>query len=265
MIIDFESLKNQEFSLSNINIFHQKPIYRVLQQTYRKYNGFLFILHGECRYLFQDGSFSLSPGSLVYLPISSAHTLLIDSPEIEFYRIDFRLEVNHELALFSDHPLKLCHTATPELAETIETLAERYQFVQDTVAKTELLCTIFRMLGDMTVNLRKEKLAPAIQYLLEHLTEGINCRKLAEICSLSTAQFYNLFRMEYGMAPLEYRNSLLMRRAALLLRDGTFSVTEIAEMLGFESISYFSRFFKKHRGISPSEYTKQKQTGHFPA
>ena len=258
MIIDFEDLKNQDFALSHINIFRQKPSYRVLLQPNRRYNGFLYILHGDCRYLFQDESFSLCPGSLVYLPISSVHTLLVDSPEIEFFRIDFQLEIDGEVAFFSKHPLKLCHSASPELSEAIQTLADRYEFVQDTVAKTELLCTIFRTLGDMAVNPRKEKLAPAINYLLEHLTEKINCRKLAQECSLSTAQLYNLFHIEYQMTPLEYRDSLLMRRATLMLRDGTFSIAEIAEKLGFDSPSYFSRFFKKHRGISPSEYAKQK-------
>ena len=258
MIIDFEQLKNHDFSLSHINIFRQKPSYRVMRQPSRRYNGFLYILHGECRYLFQDESFSLSQGSLVYLPISSEHTLLVDSTEIEFFRIDFRLEIDGEVAFFSEHPLKLCHTPSPELSEAIQNLADRYEFVQDTVAKTELLCTIFRTLGDMAINPKKEKLVPAISYLLEHLTEKINCHKLAQECSLSTAQLYNLFHTEYQMTPLEYRDSLLMRRATLMLRDGTFSIAEIAEKLGFESASYFSRFFKKHRGISPSEYSKQK-------
>lgn len=261
MIVDFEKLGTYEFRLSNINIFHQKPVYRELHQRYRNYNGFLYILHGQCRYFFRDESFVLTPGSVVYLPISSAHSMVIDSPEIEFYRIDFRLEIDGELALFSDAPLKLCSTASAELAEAIQTLADRYQFVQDTVAKTELLCTIFRTLADMTANPAKEKLAPAIAYLLEHLTEGIDCRDLAQLCSLSTAQFYNLFNAQYGMTPLAYRDSLLMRRATLLLRDGTFSVTEIAETLGFDSVSYFSRFFKKHRGISPSAYVKYKNGG----
>lgn len=261
MIIDLEKLKNYDFSLSKINIFHQKPAYRHNQLQSRRYNGFLYILHGECRYLFQDGSFSLSPGSLVYLPMGSAHTLMVDSPEIEFYRIDFRLQIDGEVALFYDAPLKLCHRASPEVAEAIQTLADRYEFAQDTVAKAELLCRIFRGICDMSVNPRREKLAPAIGYLLEHMTEGINCQKLAQLCSLSTAQFYNLFHQEYETTPLEYRDTLLMRRATLLLRDGTFSVSEIAEALGFESASYFSRFFKKHRGISPTEYVKQKNSG----
>ena len=261
MIVDFEKLSSYDFKLSNINIFHQKPVYRELRQPYRKYNGFLYIIHGSCRYFFQDGSFALTPGSVVYLPRSSVHSMIVDTPKIEFCRIDFHLEIDGEFALFSETPMKICNTAPPELAEAIQTLVDRYQFVQDTIAKTELLCTVFRTLAGMTVSPGREKLAPAIAYLLEHLTERIDCRMLADSCALSTAQFYNLFHAQYGMTPLAYRDSLLMRRATLLLREGTFSVTEIAETLGFESVSYFSRFFKKHRGISPSAYIKYKNGG----
>ncbi len=118
--------------------------------------------------------------------------------------------------------------------------------------------SIFRTVSAIVTSPRQKKLVPAVRYLLNHLTKGIDCRTLAELCALSTAQFYNLFHAEYGMAPLEYRDHLLMRRATLLLKDGSFSVTKVAETLGFESVSYFSRFFKKHKGLSPAAYIKKK-------
>lgn len=254
MVIALEELKNHDFSLSKINIFHQKPTYRELSPKGRKSNGFLYIIRGSCHYYHENGDFPLSSGSVVYLPYGSRHRLVIESEEIEFYRIDFRVETEGEIVLFSDHPLKVCQNTPAECAEAIRAMAEGYQFVHDSVAKAELLCTIFRTLSAPANSPQKEKLAPAVSYLLEHLTEKVSCSELAGLCCLSTAQFYNLFHHEYGMPPLEYRNGLLIRRASLLLRDGSFSVTEVAEMLGFESVSYFSRFFKKHKGVSPAQY-----------
>lgn len=258
VLIDFDKLSAQDFQLSRINVFHQKPLYREVHQKYRNYNGFLYILEGECRYHFRDEMFALGPGSLVYLPLGSVHNMFVDTPKIEFYRIDFRLEVDGELALFSNVPIKLCDRASPELAEAVQMLADRYQIAQDTVAKKELLCRIFRLICSMTQTTQRKKLAPAINYLLAHLTERVDSMTLAETCHLSKAQFYNLFQKEYAMTPLAYRDRLILRRATLMLRDGTFSVAEIAETLGFESVSYFSRFFKKHKGVSPSGYLKHK-------
>ena len=257
MILPLSELKNREFMLSKIQIYYQKPVYRELSPKGRKNNGFLYILRGHCHYYHEDGDFSLEAGAVVYLPYGSRHRLVIDSESIEFYRIDFRLEVDGEIALFSNTPMKLCSHAPAACVEALTTMAEKYQFVQDTVAKTSLLCAALQSLSDMERNPRRDKLAPATEYLLDHLTEKVSCAYLAKLCALSTARFYDLFHAEYGMAPLEYRAKLLTRRAKQLLRDGSFSVTEIADILGFESVSYFSRFFKKHTGLSPAQYQKR--------
>ena len=258
MILSLSDLQNHDFALSKIQIYRQKPTYRELNPNNRKKNGFLYILHGCCHYYHDQGDFSLEAGSVVYLPSGSRHRLVIESESIEFYRIDFVLTVNGEVALFSSHPVKLCDTAPPEAAEAMITMAENYQFVDNTVAKKALLCRILLALSDPADSPRLKKLAPATAYLLEHLTEKVSCEHLAKLCALSTARFYDLFHEEYGVPPLEYRATLLTRRAKQLLRDGSFTVTEIADILGFESVSYFSRFFKKHTGLSPAQYKTSK-------
>jgi AraC-like DNA-binding protein len=156
-------------------------------------------------------------------------------------------------------PLKLCHVVPEECATAIQTLMDHYQFVQNSIRKAELMCTIFRTLSSRPASARRDRLSPAIRYLREHLTEKIDCSSLAQACNLSSAQFYNLFHEEYGRSPLEHRDSLLVDRAVILLHDGAFSVSEVAEMLGFESVSYFSRFFKKHHGVPPSKLQARQQ------
>ena len=253
MILSLNELRKHDFQLTKINVFHQKPRYRALQVKHRSVNGFLFILRGSCTYSFEGGAFTLEPGSVTYLPYGSAHQLEVHSDEIEFYRIDFHLTVGNEIVLFSNVPQKMCHAAPEECTAAAQMLLDHCQFVHNSIRKTELMCTIFRTLSAKHANTRRQRLSPAVRYLREHLTEKIDCSHLAKFCNLSSAQFYNLFHEEYGMAPLEYRDSLLVSRAVILLQDGGFSISEIAQMLGFESLSYFSRFFKKHKGVSPSK------------
>lgn len=256
MILPFEELQNHDFQVSDINIYLQRPIYRFLDVPYRKYNGFLCILRGEGVYSYDGGHLTLSPGTVVYLPIGSVHQLTVTTEEFEFYRIDFKIQIRDNLVLFSKLPIKITDSFPKECMEAIQTLYDNYRFVNNSIAKTELICRIFRTLHSSVISPHAMRLAPAIRYLHEHLTDKINCKKLAEMCCLSTAQFYNLFHAEYSTTPLEYRNELLMNQAILLLKNGEFSVTEISEMLGFESVAYFSRFFKKHQGVSPSQYIK---------
>lgn len=254
MILRLDQLQSREFEISGVNILFQQPVYRTLEVNRRRVNGFLYILHGKCRYRFRGGSFELEPGSVVYLPTDSVHRLETLEEGLTFYRIDFQIRVDGETVLFSDIPVKMCTDAPREFAEAVQRLADQYAFLHDTIGKTALLATMLHALTDHGTPPGKKRLSPAIRYLLEHLTEGVDCDAMAQAARLGTSQFYVLFRREFGMTPLQYRDSLLLSRATALLQDGLLTVTEIADSLGFESVAYFSRFFKKHMGVSPSQY-----------
>ena len=260
MILDFNDLRKYSFEISDVNVIHQKPQYRRLVVHSRPANGFLVITGGSCRYSYKGGSFSLEQDSVVYLPHGSKHVLEIDSEDIEFFRIDFTVKIGGEPAFFSDLPKKLCNAITDEGHRAVRALMDVCQYNRDTVRMTELICTIFRGISAGYDNLRRERLAPAVSYLISHLTDDIDCSLLAELCHLSSSQFYNLFREEYKTSPLSYRDALLIQRAKMLLED-MLSVTAVSEMLGFESVSYFSRFFKKHCGVPPLKYQRSRIIG----
>lgn len=69
-----------------------------------------------------------------------------------------------------------------------------------------------------------------------------------------------LFKKEMGMTPLEYMTSLRMKKAEVMLTTmgGTdYSVAEIGALCGYDDGLYFSRVFKKHYGVSPSNFAKR--------
>lgn len=69
-----------------------------------------------------------------------------------------------------------------------------------------------------------------------------------------------LFKKEMGITPLEYMTNLRMKKAEILLSamwSREYSVTEVAQMCGYEDALYFSRVFKKHYGCSPSHFAKK--------
>ena len=74
-----------------------------------------------------------------------------------------------------------------------------------------------------------------------------------------------LFKKEVGMSPLEYMTGLRMKSAETLLTamwTNEYTITEIAQMCGFEDSLYFSRVFKKYYGCSPSNFTKKVREYH---
>ena len=254
MIIPFAELKKHNFSVSDVNVISRKPLYRQFDIESRSFCGFIYIINGECKCIFENGELSASSGTMIYLPLKSKHKIVVTSAEIEFYRIDFIVRICNELTQFSSSPYVLTDSVSPECTEAIHYLEKNCHFENDSIMKTEKICKIFSALQNPVISSRAKKLAPAVQYINEHLTEGFSCRDLAEMCYMSTSQFYKLFSEEYKMTPLEYRNKFLLRRAKVLLKSEDVSVSEVAYTLGFDNTSYFSRFFKKHLKISPKEY-----------
>ncbi|MFD2469239.1 helix-turn-helix transcriptional regulator [Amycolatopsis silviterrae] len=70
----------------------------------------------------------------------------------------------------------------------------------------------------------------------------------------SRYHFVRLFRAVYGQTPGQYLSRRRIERAEDLLRTADLSVTEICALVGFSSLGSFSASFKKHTGLTPSEY-----------
>ena len=254
MVIGFEQLGGFDFAVSNISVICQQPPWRRLNIRKRICNGFVYVTHGQCRFTFNGGSFTVSEGGLAYLPLTSRHLLEVLSPEIRFYQVNFTMSIQGEITLFSNEPLKLTDSISPECANAICQLEQICSRDNDTVQKNAKLCAVFSELQKNVARPYARQLSPALQYLQQNLTQPLDCKHLADLCYLSTTRFYQLFRREFGVTPLQYRDQLLINRATMLLKLGDLRVNEIAQMLGFDDPAYFSRFFRKKTGRCPSKF-----------
>ena len=101
------------------------------------------------------------------------------------------------------------------------------------------------------------KIYEVYDYLNKNFREHI---KLDELCFLFNTNKTTLcanFKKAYGQTIIDYINNLKIKEAKVLMREGKYNLTEISAMLGFNSIHYFSRMFKKITGVSPNEYKKK--------
>lgn len=253
MIIGLEKLKDYNFYFTDINVIVQKPPYLILNVESRICNGFIYVEDGKCSWSWENGECVCSKGALVYLPQGSKHIFKIDSKDIKLYRLDFTLHINDEIALFSKSPLKIADNLASEAVEVLNSFYTGMGAQDDNIYKTEKICKFLRVI-QKNVSAAQNKLMPAVRYIIEHFTENIDCHYLAELCYLSTSQFYSLFKKEFLVTPLEYKNNLILSRAINMLKYGDVSVKETAMVLGFLDDGYFCRFFKKHTGFTPKEY-----------
>lgn len=105
-------------------------------------------------------------------------------------------------------------------------------------------------------NDRMDVLAPAMAEIERSLTSGVDVSHLHELCGISYSYFKRLFIGRYGIPPRRYITKLRMNIAYEQLASGNLSVSEIAAILGFSDISYFSRVFRKETGCTAEEYRR---------
>lgn len=82
----------------------------------------------------------------------------------------------------------------------------------------------------------------------------LNINSMAESLRISRAKLYYKFKGLMNETPNSYFKKYKLNRAAELLKSGKYNISEVSDMTGFSSLSYFSVSFKKQFGVKPTEY-----------
>ena len=121
------------------------------------------------------------------------------------------------------------------------------------------LCERHSLLGNTLAKEKKpseEYVKKAIACIGDRYREPLSLGSLAEACGITKCYLAREFKRYTGQTVLTYLNTLRCKQAEVCLAEG-MSVTEAAYECGFESISYFSRTYKKLVGIPPSKIQRK--------
>lgn len=97
-------------------------------------------------------------------------------------------------------------------------------------------------------------LSKAIHFAENNLHENVTVKKMAEIAGYHPSHFTKLFHKRLGVSPVQFIVRKKTEQATKQLTATTLSISAIAESLGFSNQFYFSNFFKKQTGMTPTEY-----------
>ena len=102
-----------------------------------------------------------------------------------------------------------------------------------------------------------------MQFLEDHLSsQDMSLERLASIAGMSRYHFCRIFKQTIGHTPMQYVLYLRIERAKRLLRhhSKSMSVSQIAYTVGFYDSSNLNRHFKRHTGLTPTEYIHASDT-----
>jgi len=93
-------------------------------------------------------------------------------------------------------------------------------------------------------------------YLARNIDRSLSLGEIAEGCGMSVSKLKLLCREKSGGGAIDYFLRIKIDRAKDLIREGDLNFSQIADRLGFSSLHYFSRTFKRITGVSPSQFEK---------
>lgn len=102
----------------------------------------------------------------------------------------------------------------------------------------------------------EDEMEAAADHFTQYYNRDINIAEYAARHGMSTSWFIRNFKLVCGMTPMQYVLSVRISNAQYLLETTSYGIGEIAQIVGYDDALYFSRFFKKHVGITPTEYRK---------
>lgn len=103
-------------------------------------------------------------------------------------------------------------------------------------------------------NRAEEVINEALRLMREQAHHTLHIEDIAASLGVGYSWFRQTFKNITGVAPMQYRNRLIMNRAKELLVTEEHSITELAYMLGFENAGQFATAFRKTEGISPRRF-----------
>ncbi len=92
------------------------------------------------------------------------------------------------------------------------------------------------------------------EYLNLHLAEKLTIERICKDNLIGRSQLQKIFQEQSGLGIIEYFSKMKIDAAKHMMRSNRLNFTQISEKLGYSSIHYFSRQFKKISGMTPSEY-----------
>lgn len=252
---------------------HATPSWRIPHGIFPHHN-LMLVMDGEANLLCNDAEFTAVGGDIVYFkPGDLRRGDTNPDALVKCYTIDFQyacpvLENGRWVHVDAALPFPFhTHLQDRYLFRRLKELFEEFMRHWSSGHENrtfrcradfmEILLLLSNYLEKDTVNYSAiHKVEKVINYIAANYTRKLTLDELANSIDISPSHLGHIFKETTGETPFEFIIKYRITRAKEFLEMG-YSVTDTAGLVGFGDMFYFSKYFKKIEGISPTKYTGQ--------
>ena len=217
------------------------------------FHELIFCLHGNFQYQVNGETIFLHDKDILYVPQGCYRGRKGSKEQADYISVHFLAD--EPLAL----PFKIEQGINSFVAQLITSADHAYnRFFPNAEPIIEPL--IDTILKYTQARLLEKQSSPLVQdlrrFMLANISKTLTIKDIATQVLLSPSYCSNVFKQETGTTLIQYFTQLKLEEAKMQLLSNEYSLTEIAQNVGFENYTSFARAFKKHFHCSPLHYKK---------
>ena len=235
-------------------------------------NDFLFVTNGYVKRQLGIVNYDVRQNELMIIPKFQISTTEFHSEDLNGFYCHFSdsFLTNNPFLLqwkptdFENTKVVLSQETANRIHQLLETINNLYQ--QNWIQNKELIAQYLRtVLTEITfqnkyvpsvLDKKKGLVLKYIQLVNINLKKGLKISNYAELLHISPNHLNKIIKNQLSKSAQEIHNEIILQEAKVLLLQTSKDISEIAFDLGFNDVSYFGKFFRKHTNQSPMEYRK---------
>lgn len=286
---DESNYGNIEYPVSLYQVDFDQAYTRSIRWHWHEEMEILLIISGSARVTTEDNDQILNPGQGFIINQNVMHSIhsiegsnctyysLVFHPDFIFSHSNLYLRTTFLLPMQSFSALKTMlieesnaeHKNILAILERVLSANQTKNFGYEMVTKG-YLCHFWISLLNMlpledfshppTASLNVERVKQAILYIREHHTDAVTLEDIAASISVSKSECCRCFKSTIQMTPFEYLMKYRIYEASKQIlndRDTKHSIADFALSVGFNSISYFNKLFRRYLNCTPTEYRER--------
>ena len=278
-------MSRSHYSLDKERSFTIRGTAKLLNVASAKYGGdwhsvphthnhmeLFYIVGGKGQFLIQDQLYPVDVNNLVVINPNVIHTeVSLNAQPLEYIVLGIEgIELKTSETSNGQFSI-LDHFESVEISGCLRNILREMELKNtgyEDVCQAYMEILIIRMMRNTALAIPSEpqavstnrQCAAVRRYIDLHFKEALTLEQLAEEGHMNKYYLSHAFRREYGISPINYMISRRIEESKYLLAETDLSMSQIAQLLGFSSLSYFSQVFRRTQDISPKEYRQSQKS-----
>lgn len=275
-------MSRNHYSLNQNQSFTIRGTAKLLNVASAKYGGdwhsvphthnhaeLFYIVGGKGQFLIEDQLYPVNTNHLVIINPNVTHTeVSLNAQPLEYIVLGID---GVELSIDNTSNGQFCildHFESMDITSCLRNILREMELKQpgyEDICQAFMEILIIRLMRSTGLSVPSEpqnsvanhQCAAVRRYIDHHFKESLTLDQLAEEAHMNKFYLSHAFKREYGVSPINYMISRRLEESKYLLAETDLSMSQIAQLLGFSSLSYFSQVFHRTQEITPMEYRQQ--------